>query len=70
MIDALSEGRAKSAADAIAQLKGPKPARDPNSAAQEKIAAIWSRLPQAAKRAFAADHADELRRLLSELEAG
>lgn len=69
VIDALSEGRAKSAAEAVAQLKGPKPARDPNSAAQEKIAVVWSRAPMAAKRAFAADHADELRRLLSELEA-
>lgn len=69
VVAALSEGRAKSAAEAVAQLKGPKPARDPNSAAQEKIAAVWSRLPQAAKRAFAADHEAELRHLLAELEA-
>ena len=68
VVAALAEGRAKSAADALAQMKGPKPQRDPNSAAQEKIAAVWSRLPLAAKRAFAADHADELRRLLADPE--
>lgn len=69
VVTALAEGQAPSAAKALAQFKDAKPARDPNSAAQEKIAAVWSRAPMAAKRAFAADHADELRRLLAELEA-
>lgn len=68
VVDALYQGRARKVSEAIAQLKGPKPQRDPNSAAQEKIAAVWSRLPQAAKRAFVADHADELRRLLADPE--
>jgi len=67
VIDALAEGRAKSATDAIAQLKGPKPPRDPVSAAHEALLAAWSRAPMAAKRSFVDEAEAELRQLLADL---
>ncbi len=67
VIDALAEGRAKSATDAIAQLKGPKPPRDPVSAAHEALLAAWSRAPMVAKRSFVDEAEAELRQLLADL---
>lgn len=71
IVDALGSGQAKSAGAAraafIARSKGIQPSvKDPVDEGFKSLSALWSRMPKAAKRRFAEDHAEELSRLIAE----
>lgn len=65
IVDALSEGKARSAAEArrawLARESGSTPAeKDPVEEAFNALSKIWQRTPLAAKRRFVAEHCSEL----------
>ena len=64
VVAALSEGRAKSASQALAQVRNPQPERSSHDVALARLQAVWDRAPKSARRAFLADNAEELRGLL------
>lgn len=70
VVEALAEGRAKSAADArraIAASEGSAaPVEDPVEAALKALKTAWSRTPKEARRRFCRDHGDEISALLFE----
>lgn len=71
IIDALRDGKAKSAAEArrvwAASERGDEPpVKDPVEEAFLALAKAWARAPKEAKRRFVADQADELEGLLND----
>ena len=70
VVEALAEGRAKSAADArraIAASEGSAgPVEDPIEAALKALKTAWSRAPKEARRRFCRDHGDEISAVLFE----
>ncbi|WP_370269202.1 ParB/RepB/Spo0J family partition protein [Nioella sp.] len=70
VVEALAEGRAKSAADARRALALSDEAvgsvEDPVEAALKALKTAWSRAPKEARRRFCRDHGDELAALLYE----
>jgi len=70
VVEALAEGRAKSAADArraIAASQGNAASlEDPVEAALKALKTAWSRAPKEARRRFCRDHGDEISALLFE----
>ena len=66
----LSEGSAKSAAEARRALKAGSeaPIKDPVDEAFKSLKSAWARAPKAAKRRFLEDHAEDLRALLADLD--
>lgn len=70
VVDALAQGRAKSAADARrawAVREGQStPVEDPVEAAVKALKAAWSRAPKEARRRWVRDHGDDLAALLYE----
>ncbi|MBW4984775.1 ParB/RepB/Spo0J family partition protein [Mameliella sp. CS4] len=74
VVDLMSKGEAKSAADAVRQVKaargeGPAP-KDATDAAHTRLADAWTRANKAARRRFVEDFAEDLRALLDEIEGG
>ncbi|PTW99139.1 ParB/RepB/Spo0J family partition protein [Pararhodobacter aggregans] len=70
VVEALAEGRAKSAAEArraIAASEGSAaPVEDPVEAGLKALKTAWSRAPKEARRRFCRDHGDEISALLFE----
>ena len=68
----LSEGTAKSAADARRSLKpeAEGTAKDPIDEAFKALLSAWQRAPMAAKRRFVADAENDLRGMLADLDEG
>lgn len=63
VVEALAEGRAKSAADARRQRIAPtgdSPVEDPVNVAFKALVKAWSRAPMAAKKRFLMEHAQEI----------
>ena len=69
VIEALAAGRAKSAAEAVVQLKGARPPRDAAQASLEALLKTWDRAPMAAKRSFLDEVEPEVRRILGYMGA-
>ncbi|KAF0674380.1 nuclease, partial [Profundibacterium mesophilum KAUST100406-0324] len=74
VIDALADGRARSAADARRQYDEAntpsKPVEDPMDAAFVKLQELWARTPKAARRRFVGAAHEELSELLREEAPG
>ncbi len=72
VIDALREGKAKSAAEARRSWAraeaGEQPVKDPVEEAFATLSKAWSRAPMAAKRRFVSEHFDDLGRMCAEEE--
>ena len=70
VVEALAEGRAKSAADARRSIDASEGSgasiADPVEAALKALKTAWSRAPKEARRRFCRDHGDELAALLYE----
>lgn len=69
VVDALHEGRAKSAADARRVLRPETlstPVEDPLEAALKVLKTAWSRAPKETRRRFVRDHSEEIYALLYE----
>lgn len=70
VVEALANGRAKSAADARRQWKAGKgyvaPVEDPVETALKALKSAWSRAPKEARRRFVRDHGEALAALLYE----
>jgi len=68
--EAVATGTAKTVRDAIRQQSGVKHAKISNRAAQsEKIVDAWRRASKGARRAFVAEHAEEIAEILADLPA-
>lgn len=70
VVEALAEGRAKSAADARRRFAAgagrAAPVEDPVEAALKALKAAWARAPKEARRRFCRDHGNEISALLYE----
>ncbi|WP_305970421.1 MULTISPECIES: ParB N-terminal domain-containing protein [unclassified Mameliella] len=74
VVDLMSKGEAKSAADAVRQVKaargeGPAP-KDPTDAAYSRLADAWKRANKEARRRFLEEHGTEVWSLLEEMDKG
>lgn len=70
IVEALANGRAKSAADARRQWKNeqghPTPVEDPVETALKALKSAWTRAPKEARRRFVRDHGEALAALMYE----
>jgi len=71
VVDLMSKGEAKSAADAVRQVKaargeGPAP-KDATDAAHTRLSDAWTRANKAARRRFLEEHGADVRGLLDEI---
>ncbi|MCR9273244.1 MULTISPECIES: ParB/RepB/Spo0J family partition protein [Mameliella] len=74
VVDLMSKGEAKSAADAVRQVKaargeGPAP-KDATDASYARIVDAWKRANKAARRRFLEEHGTEVWSLLDEMDKG
>lgn len=70
VVQALAEGRARTAAQARAQLADPKPPRAPNDQALARLLDAWRRAPKAVRRMFLEEEGEAVTDLLSALHGG
>lgn len=68
MIRMMSAGEVKTAAQASRALRGAPVKLDSADDKYRRLDDIWARSPKSVRRTFVADHADELRALLADME--
>lgn len=68
VVHALSEGEAKTAADALKQIRPGKPPKSPTEQALHRLLDAWDRAPMAARRSFMGQRGKELIRFLDEVD--